>query len=301
MRTRLLALLGPLGLLAGCLAGDGPEPLEVSADEPLPVELAAGDIIRAHDIAVVVPDRGESVTITVETEAGTAVELTIRNPLEGPIEVVSPEPEPVVIAAGVTGVCQDGAYKLAGHRWTTPYQWRFQADSTPDANSKANVETALTNAARAIASSRNDCGLADQVSATQQYLGRTTIAPNITATSTTITCGARDGTNAVGFGRLPTNYLGVACSWSDGAGVALEGDVRLSRGSAWYALAVPAGCAARFGIQPVATHEFGHVFGLGHVSEASHPNMTMSTATAACTNSAYSLGLGDLRALRQLY
>jgi len=298
MRTRLIL---SLGLLGGCLAADEPDPLEVSADEPLPIELAAGDIVRAHDISVVVPERGESVTITVEAEDGTARALTIRHPLDGAIEVISPAPDPVVIAAGATAVCQDGAYKLAGHKWTSTYKWRFQASSTPDANSTANVETALKNAAYAITSSRNDCGLADQVSATQQYLGRTTIGPNVTATSTTMTCGNRDGTNAVGFGRLPTNYLGVACSWFDGAGTALEGDVRLDRARAWYALAVPEGCTGKVGIQPVATHEFGHVFGLGHVSEASHPNMTMSTANASCTNSAYSLGLGDVRGLRQLY
>ena len=48
-------------------------------------------------------------------------------------------------------------------------------------------------------------------------------------------------------------------------------------------------------------HELGHVFGLNHVSESGHPNLTMSTAARDCSNAPLSLGLGDVRALRQLY
>jgi hypothetical protein len=139
------------------------------------------------------------------------------------------------------------------------------------------------------------------VSATQQYLGRTGAAPGIKSVDGTITCTGTDGKNVVGFGTLPTGVLGIACAWSDGSGNAIEGDVRLSTRYAWYALDVPSGCSNRYGVQAVATHEFGHVFGLGHVSESTHPTLTMSTATRACTNAPYSLGLGDVRALRALY
>jgi hypothetical protein len=65
--------------------------------------------------------------------------------------------------------------------------------------------------------------------------------------------------------------------------------------------AVPPSCTNRFGVQAVGTHELGRVFGLGHVSESAHPHLTMSTAVTACSNAAVSLGLGDVRALRQLY
>ena len=283
------------------MIGDGP--VEVAADQPLPAELAAGDIVHAGTIAVEVPQPGETVTITVEDDHGGSAELSISNPLVGRVAIVTRAPEtgPVVIAAGATGACQDGAYNLQGHRWTSPYQWRFQAGSTPSANSKDNVEAGLIRAANSITLSRNDCGLADQVSATHQYLGRTTTPPNIASRDGTVTCGARDSLNTVGFGGLPTGVLGVACSWTDGTGTALEGDVRLTTRYAWYAEGVPAGCSNRYGVQPVATHELGHVFGLAHVSESTHPNLTMSTATAPCTNAGYTLGLGDVRALRQLY
>lgn len=296
MRAAVLAMI-----LAGCTVGD--DPIEVSVDEPLPAELAEGDVIRAGDIAVEVPAAGETVTITVDEENGDSFELAITNAHDGIVTIVTnaPDDEPLVIAAGSAAPCQDGAFKLAGHRWTTQYRWKFQAGSTPGANSRDNVETGLVRAANAITGSRNSCGFADLVSATHAYLGRTTSAPNIKGGTTSVSCGARDSVNTVGFGALPSTYLGVACSWSDGNGVALEGDVKLSTRHPWYALGVPSGCTKRFGIQPVGAHEFGHIFGLGHVSESNHPNLTMSTATAPCTNAGLSLGLGDVRALRQLY
>ena len=68
-----------------------------------------------------------------------------------------------------------------------------------------------------------------------------------------------------------------------------------------HALTVPTGCSNRFGVQAVGVHELGHVFVLNHVSESAHPNLTMSTAARACSNAPLSLGLGDVRALRQLY
>lgn len=52
----------------------------------------------------------------------------------------------------------------------------------------------------------------------------------------------------------------------------------------------------------VATHEYGHAFGVGHVDEASHRNLTMSAGlNESCSNFEASLGKGDVRALNALY
>jgi hypothetical protein len=309
-RGRLVAVVAGMRRLAavslfvigGCTSGE-PIEIEVSApDEALPADLRAGDIVRMADIAVEVPAAGEIVTLVADADDGTHLELTLAN-RDGLVELLvnAPTVEPIVIAAGASAPCQDGAYNLSGHKWTTEYRWMFAAGTTPTANSRDNVETAIVRAANAIQNSRNDCGLADNVSATQRYLGRTATRPNIPATTTTLSCGTRDNTSSVGFGGLPKAYLGAACTWTDGNGHALEGDVKLSTRHDWFALDVPSSCSGRFGVQPVMAHEFGHVFGLAHVSESNHPNLTMSTAVSSCSNGAYSLGLGDVRALRQLY
>lgn len=279
----------------------GDEARVVSADEALPDDLVAGDVVRRAGIEVIVPEPGQDVTVVAEMDDGTSIEIAIRNPLGGAVELMQPPEEPLVIAAGSTNACEDGAFKLSGHKWKSQYQWKFFSGSTPAANSVANVEQGLKNAAAAITTSRNSCGLADLVDITQAYLGRTASAPGIKSANGVVSCTNNDGQNIVGFGSLPTGVLGIACAWSDGAGGAIEGDIRLNTRYNWYALQPPSGCSNRFGVEPIATHEFGHVFGLGHVSEANHPNLTMSTAARACSNAPLSLGLGDVRALRQLY
>jgi hypothetical protein len=43
------------------------------------------------------------------------------------------------------------------------------------------------------------------------------------------------------------------------------------------------------------------VFGLAHVSQATHPELTMSTQAFPCQNEKVTLGLGDVRGLRTIY
>jgi predicted Zn-dependent protease len=55
-------------------------------------------------------------------------------------------------------------------------------------------------------------------------------------------------------------------------------------------------------VKAVMTHERGHTFGINHVSETSHKNMTMSpNINGPCQDSESTLGLGDVEGLRALY
>ena len=55
------------------------------------------------------------------------------------------------------------------------------------------------------------------------------------------------------------------------------------------------------GQRPLTTHEWGHTFGLDHVSEDTHPTMTMSTNSSYCDTSARTLGRGDALGMYSIY
>lgn len=105
----------------------------------------------------------------------------------------------------------------------------------------------------------------------------------------------------MGFGPLPSGILGLTCIRYASNGLAVEVDVRLNSRNAWYA-DKPASCSGRYSIEAVMTHEIGHAFGLGHVSETTHGNLTMSTkVNGTCQSSEATLGRGDVRALAAKY
>jgi hypothetical protein len=61
-------------------------------------------------------------------------------------------------------------------------------------------------------------------------------------------------------------------------------------------------CNHRYDLESTVTHERGHTFGLGHVSESNHGNLTMSSASnGACQFSERTLGRGDVLGLANKY
>jgi hypothetical protein len=155
----------------------------------------------------------------------------------------------------------------------------------------------VKNAVINVTGAHNDCKQADRVGALHRYLGTTYRRPGIGGTSG---CGRADGVNVVAFGNLAGGDLAMTCWWTLG-GKVVEADVKLNKADYGWVVNVPKRCSRKWSIEAVATHEFGHVFGLGHVSEGTHPALTMSPSIRSCQRSEASLGLGDLRGLEKKY
>ena len=165
----------------------------------------------------------------------------------------------------------------------------------PAGLSSSAVLDVLKRAFRNVTGARNNCGRADDVSATSTYLGATTRRPAVTSTGS---CGASDGHNVVAFAPL-TGFAGYTCIWWDGTKI-VEADMRLDSDTAW-ALS-RSSCSNRLMLEALATHEVGHAFGLAHVGESNHGRLTMSVyIDGLCENQEATLGLGDLRGVEALY
>jgi hypothetical protein len=104
----------------------------------------------------------------------------------------------------------------------------------------------------------------------------------------------------VDFGSIPSTMLALTCWWASG-GSTLEGDTRYNKGNFLWVVNIGSACRNKFSVEAVGTHEFGHVFGLGHVDEGTHGALTMSPTIYACQNSESTLGKGDVLGLQSKY
>jgi hypothetical protein len=137
------------------------------------------------------------------------------------------------------------------------------------------------------------CGYSALSSAAQYYVGSTTKAPNITSSAG---CSSRDSTSVIGWGSLPTGYLAFTCWWYDSWGTTLESDQRYATGYAWNSAPT---CTSGYDLRGIATHEWGHTYGLTHV--AADTGQVMKGSSGVCETTQRTLGRGDLVGIDWLY
>lgn len=187
--------------------------------------------------------------------------------------------------------CDDHAFNALGGKQRGAYKWSFGASSTPAGLNRNTVASILQKSFSNITGENNDCRRADTVSATHQYLGTTTRAPN---------CNRKDGHNVVGFGKLSLGILAVTCYWING-GKIVEADMKITTRESW-ALSLSSCHGLMPMLEATITHEAGHVFGLDHVGEKRHGRLTMSPfLDGPCNNNEATLGLGDMLGLESMY
>jgi len=216
----------------------------------------------------------------------------------GSLDSIQPPSPPSQPANAAPAPCDDRAFTLLGGKWKGSLGWLYQASSTPSGLGSSAVLTVLKRSFDNITGARNDCGLADTVSATSSYLGTTSFAPSVTKRGR---CATKDGRNVVGFGPLPSGILAVTCVRSNSSGGMTETDIRVNSNLDW-ALSVSTCDFFEELLEPTMTHEIGHAYGLGHVGEQKHGRLTMSTTSdGPCSNAETTLGRGDVRGLRHLY
>ncbi len=319
----LLSLLVPLTLAtSGCAEDRSAAEVEAADDTQLldpevgeRVDGAKpGDIVEVEDgITVRVPGPGNLVAVEVMYEDGNTAVATLVNDAERGVYILHPDDHrlglPAGAAASCATKCNDTSFSFlfsggeVRAKWKSRLEWSYRHTNSPIGKNRA-VE-AFTNAARAVPVQRNSCGLADQSSATQRYLGETTLAPNITKSGTTLSCGNPDGHSVIGWGAIAGEQLAFTCTYAQDDGTntfrIVEADQRYDNTNRnWYSgNGVPASCTDRWSLRGVATHEFGHAYGLGHTP--AECNQVMSPTGDPCTSALRKFGNGDVRGIRDLY
>jgi hypothetical protein len=272
--------------------------------------LRPGDVVVRDGVSVVVPAPGETVWAeALAPDGGLPVMLAVASGLDGSVTVYRGEAAEDLLHARSSSVsagsarvtaqsaCSDTAYAAYSTRWTSTYKFRIKTSSFPSEVDKDATVSAIKAGAGNITGSDNDCGMGDQVGVAYNYEGSTDTGPNVNSSGG---CSSRDSKNVAGFGSLPSTMLALTCWWGSG-GSMIEADVRLNKASFLWVVNVGSGCSNKFQVEAVATHEFGHAFGLGHVSEATHGALTMSPTIYPCQRGETTLGRGDVLGLQSKY
>lgn len=198
-----------------------------------------------------------------------------------------------------SGECADGAYEGWEWRVSNYMRWKFNARSTPSELARRGAAKAIQRGGRNVFDTVNRCRLGDRVPSTLIYEGTTSRGVNI---STGARCLSSDDESVVGFGALPRGSLGMTCvSYvpQDGWDRPTASDTRVNKARyRWTTRPQARSCRGSYDLESTISHERGHTFGLGHVSETHHPNLTMSPLTnGPCQNSERTLGRGDVLGL----
>jgi hypothetical protein len=331
--VRRLALIAAAFSLAALVVGiiarsptaqtTGPELLEAcrpgertiaAPDLPETVELeecpVGGRVITDNGVGTGLPAPGESIYVDSLTTTGVQ-ELEVTHYRDGTMELehvgdeaedaqVEPEISP---AATSPGECSDRAYNNADRKVESTLSWRFNLKTTPNELARRDAMRAIHKGGANITKTRNSCRLGDRVPAGLSYEGSTPAHAQLDARGR---CPNPDDQSVVSFGKLPRGTLAVTCTVMDpdpGYNPVISSDIMINKTHHnWTTRPDARSCKAEFDLEGVVTHERGHTFGLGHVSEARHGKLTMSERiNGACQSSERTLGRGDVLGLDRKY
>ena len=259
-------------------------------------------------VSIVVPPAGRTVYAEVLTTSG-AEELEVRRQLDGAVELTrvgdesgaegdagTEEPDAVTPfrSSGREG-CADLANTDLDHKVTETMKFEYRVSTTPRSLRRVAARNAIRRGAANVFDTRSNCRLGDRVPVGMTYGGKT----GVPAQAGNGLCGLDDGRSVVAFGDLMGGTLAAACTISRGRpgyDEVVSADIKINRADyRWTNSPNSGSCNKAYDVESVMTHEWGHVFGLGHVSEDGHRNLTMSPGiNGACQASERSLGRGDV-------
>jgi hypothetical protein len=292
-------------------------------DPPVLISITGCDLtgrtIQDHGIGAIVPPAGKGVYAEGYGELNTQ-SLDIAHEESGDVRLtfvgddrlldLSGDTEPGdAQEAGPAGTgsfapecLQDDGARL-DYKESDDLKWFINTSTIPSGLSETAVRSALIAAENHLEQGYTDCDSTvspgnSPSGAQGTYSGTTTAVANYDGDN----CTGDDGVNTISFRRdSDGTWVAVNCAWRflDYFEEVTETDnVFNTRYAFTTNPSVLAGCSGAYDIEAVHTHERGHTFGLGHVSETYAGGQTMSTnINGTCQDSERTLGRGDLLTL----
>ena len=270
-----------------------------------------GRMIVDGAVGAVLPSPGNGVYVEALTTSGTQ-ELEIKHLRNGAIELehVGDESREAseagaarLASSKAAGECGDAAYQSNDQRIANGLKYRINYRTTPAEISRTSAIAAIRKAGSNVANTVNGCKLGDRVPAGISYEGLSTTNASISPTGG---CTRNDRLSVVSFGRTRGGVLAVTCNYFDlnpGFNSVTASDIRInSVGFRWTTSPRAKSCRNAYDLEAVVTHERGHTFGLGHIPERAHRDLTMGPIiNGPCQGSERSLGRGDVLGLDGKY
>jgi hypothetical protein len=260
-----------------------------------------GRVVVSGGVSVVVPPTGMTVAGDGVGRRGDPSGLWVSNSSGDVRALVS-----AAVDSGGAGAassppaCQDRAFRLEGHRWGKSLGYHIALSHAPARYHRHTLVRQIKAANVNMRTGRNTCGKPRLRTPAGHYLGRTAKRPDIRPGFGSITCGAYNTVNVVGFGNLPPGLLGWTCYWYlNRSGRLGAADIMIDNGHA-LTTHLPSPCANRWDFEGIVTHEFGHAYGLAHTGPG-HDRLTMQHAARPCSTYARTLGLGDWLGMKKMY
>ena len=296
-------------VLKACAPVEGKIEASRLPDVVEPGRCPVGDrIIADNGVESALPARGSSVHAEALEVSG-AQELVITHRPDGTIEFGevgndSAAADPATrTTSSAPSECADRAFSRLSYRVEPGLRYFFNRATTPSELTPSAAEGALRRATANVANTRNACRLSDRVPAGMTYAGATRATAGVTASGG---CGRNDSSSSVvSFGGLPSGTLAVTCTYYDvvsGLDPVTASDIKVNTGPTWTTNPTATSCRNRYDLESILTHERGHTFGLSHVAESTHRNLTMSTRiNGRCQAAERALGRGDVLGLDGKY
>jgi hypothetical protein len=270
-------------------------------------------VIRDNGVGTVLPDPGQSVFVDATTTEGFQ-ELEVTRYKDGTVDLnhVGDESEDaqtspdIVTAASGPDECSDRAFSKRDYKVFVVLRGYFNPKTTPNELSRKAAVRAIRRGTADVYDTRNNCRLRDKMpdQIGMSYEGSINARAQV---STSGGCVGQDMKSVVSFGTLRENSLAVTCTERHlikGKWHTKWSDIMINKAQfKWTTRPQARSCnGKKYDLESTVAHERGHTFGLDHVAESKHANLTMSDrSNGPCQSSERSLGRGDVLGLASKY